>query len=209
MTKIILVLLTFFNISYCFASNFEANTTYDVCFTPNQNCTAHIVQAINQSQKELLVQAYSFTSVPIARALVDASKRGVKVKLILDKSQYKPKGYSSAKFFTNQHIPVWLDYRPNIAHSKIMIIDEKTVVTGSFNFTKAAQERNTENVLIINDAKLANTYRHNWLDRLSASRSLQAKKAVHHEAELPSDLSSEIQKLIKIGKKFFKLIKLD
>jgi phosphatidylserine/phosphatidylglycerophosphate/cardiolipin synthase-like enzyme len=48
-----------------------------VCFTSGGNCTALIVQALGNAKRTILVQAYSFTSAPIAKALLDAHKRGV------------------------------------------------------------------------------------------------------------------------------------
>ena len=83
------------------------------------------------------------------------------MEVILDKSQRTQK-YSSATFLHNQGIPVKIDARHAIAHNKVMIIDGETVITGSFNFTKAAEENNAENLLVIRDKKLAERYARNW-----------------------------------------------
>jgi len=107
------------------------------------------------------VQAYSFTSAPIAKALLDAHKRGVQVQVILDKSQRTEK-YSSADFLANQGVSTMIDANHAIAHNKVIVIDGETVLTGSFNFTKAAQENNAENLLIIRDPALAVQYAQNW-----------------------------------------------
>ena len=123
---------------------------------------------MDKAKKSLLIQAYSFTSVPIAKAMIDAKKRGVDVKVILDKSQFLQK-YSSAKFLMNQEIPIWKEDKVAIAHNKIMIIDDMITITGSFNFTKAAQERNAENVLIIEDPLLTKKYTENWFHRQKVS----------------------------------------
>ena len=112
-------------------------------------------------QAPILVQAYSFTSAPIAKALLNAHKRGVQVQVILDKSQRTEK-YSSADFLANQGVPTMIDAQHAISHNKVMIIDGETVLTGSFNFTKAAQEKNAENLLIIRDPALAAQYTQNW-----------------------------------------------
>ena len=133
----------------------------EVCFTPGQDCTSVIVVEINAAQQQILVQAYSFTSAPIASALVDAHKRGVDVRAILDKSQ-RTERYSSASFLVNSGIPTWIDDKVAIAHNKVMVIDGKIVITGSFNFTKSAQERNAENLLILHDPELASKYAQNW-----------------------------------------------
>jgi phosphatidylserine/phosphatidylglycerophosphate/cardiolipin synthase-like enzyme len=116
---------------------------------------------INKAKNTVLVQVYSFTSYRIAKALLDGYKRGVKVEVILDKSQ-RTDQYSSATFPYNSGIPVRIDAVHAIAHNKIMIIDGETVITGSFNFTKSAEEKNAENLLVIHDKKLAERYTKNW-----------------------------------------------
>lgn len=134
------------------------------CFTPGQDCTHQITDQISQAKHSILVQAYNFTSKDIANALIEAKNRGVKVKVILDKSQRKQK-YSLLHYIVDAGIPVWIDTKPAIAHNKIMIIDEKEVITGSFNFTDSAQKRNAENLVFITDTKLAQKYIQNWQNR--------------------------------------------
>jgi phosphatidylserine/phosphatidylglycerophosphate/cardiolipin synthase-like enzyme len=99
--------------------------------TPGDNCTDAIVQALGNAKRTMLVQAYSFTSAPIAKALLDAHKRGVQVQVILDKSQRTEK-YSSADFLANQGAPTMIDANHAIAHSKVIVIDGEVVITGSF-----------------------------------------------------------------------------
>lgn len=148
-----------------------SNAEYQLCFTPKGECTDLIAKAIDNAKKSVLVQAYSFTSAPIAKALVNANKRGVSVKVILDKSQFTDK-YSSSKFLLNQNIPLWKDAKVAIAHNKVIIIDDTTVITGSFNFTKAAQEKNAENVMLISHADVAKKYTQNWNERLKDSEKM-------------------------------------
>jgi phosphatidylserine/phosphatidylglycerophosphate/cardiolipin synthase-like enzyme len=134
----------------------------EVYFSPNNGSTAAIVREIGSARSEILVQAYSFTSEPIAKALLKAHQRGIRVEVILDKGQQTQK-YSSVTFLKNQGIPTWIDARHAIAHSKIILIDRQVVITGSFNFTKAAEERNAENLLIIRSRELSTRYLENWL----------------------------------------------
>jgi phosphatidylserine/phosphatidylglycerophosphate/cardiolipin synthase-like enzyme len=132
-----------------------------VYFSPHGGATDAVVSALEHATNTVLVQAYSFTSAPIARALVDAKRRGLKVEVILDKSQRTEK-YSEADFLKNEGVPPLIDAEHAIAHNKIMVIDEYLVLTGSFNFTKAAEENNAENLLLINDPQLAKQYAENW-----------------------------------------------
>ena len=134
------------------------------CFTPGQDCTHQITDQISKADHSILVQAYSFTSKDIADELIEAKNRGVKVKVLLDKSQRKQK-YSLLHYIVDAGIPVWIDSKPAIAHNKVMIIDEKEVITGSFNFTDGAQKRNAENLVFITDTKLAKEIIENWESR--------------------------------------------
>ena len=132
-----------------------------VYFSPHGGATDAVVDALNHATNSTLVQAYSFTSAPIAKALVDARRRGVTVRVILDRSQETEK-YSEADFLKNQDVPLLIDAEHAIAHNKIMVIDGYLVLTGSFNFTKAAEENNAENLLVISDPVLAKSYTANW-----------------------------------------------
>jgi len=133
-----------------------------VLFSPHGGCTAAIVSEIDRASREVLIQAYSFTSRDIARALVRALKRGVKVCAILDASNRTGR-YSAATFLDHAGAEVLIDAEHGIAHNKVMIIDNNTVITGSFNFTRAAEERNAENLLIIHDPAMAERYRENFV----------------------------------------------
>jgi phosphatidylserine/phosphatidylglycerophosphate/cardiolipin synthase-like enzyme len=139
----------------------ETPPTWQVYFSPHGGCTDAIIRELSKAKSTILVQAYSFTSAPIAKALLNAHKRGVKVEVILDKSQ-RTDQYSSVTFLYNSGIPVKIDAVHVIAHNKIMVIDGETVITGSFNFTKAAEANNAENLLVIHDNKLAERYTKNW-----------------------------------------------
>jgi len=153
--------------------------TLTPCFTPGEDCTGLIVRTVNSTKTELLVQAYSFTSYPIINAIARAKMRGVKVRVILDKSNETGR-YSGATYLVNHGIDPLIDYRVAIAHNKVMVIDGRTVITGSFNFTKAAQSRNAENVLIVSDdPEIAASYRQNWERRASASRPYDQWKNRH------------------------------
>ena len=132
-------------------------------FSPKGGCTQAIVRELKAARQSILIQAYSFTSAPIAAALVEAARRGVLIEVVLDKSNKTGK-YSAADFVAHAGIPTWLDEKHAIAHNKVMILDEATVITGSFNFTKAAEESNAENVLILRSPELASRYTQQFIE---------------------------------------------
>ncbi len=147
----------------------NATGTIEVAFSPNGGGAKLIIKAIGETKQSIKVQAYSFTNVEIAKALLAASKRGVNVRIILDKSQKTDK-YTSATFLANSGLLVRIDDDFAIAHNKIMILDDENIITGSFNFTKAAEERNAENLLVIRGNKeLAKLYLQQWQWRWDAS----------------------------------------
>ena len=153
----------------------ETKPAWKVYFSPRGGATDAITGELNNAKKTVLVQAYKITSAPIAKALADAQKRGVKVEVILDKSQQTDK-YTSATHLYNEGIPVRIDARHAIQHNKVMVIDGEIVITGSFNFTKAAEEKNAENLLIIHDQKLAELYIKNWNHHAEHSKPYQRIK---------------------------------
>jgi phosphatidylserine/phosphatidylglycerophosphate/cardiolipin synthase-like enzyme len=132
-----------------------------VYFSPKGGCTQAVTNALNRATNEVLVAAYSFTSVPIASALNKAHVRKVKVSAILDSSNESAQ-YSMIVYLRNQGIPVRVDSEHAIFHDKYIIIDRQIVLTGSFNYSKAAEESNAENLLIIRDKKLALEYIKDW-----------------------------------------------
>jgi phosphatidylserine/phosphatidylglycerophosphate/cardiolipin synthase-like enzyme len=138
-----------------------ASTHWSVYFSPQGGCTEAVVEALGQSKTTVLVQAYTFTSSPIAKALVKAHRRGVKVEVVLDESQ-RTERYSLASVLHTGGVPCFFDAQHTTAHNKVMVIDGQTVITGSFNFTKAAEESKAENLLVIQDADLAAKYTQNW-----------------------------------------------
>jgi len=164
-TRSFRTLYVFFFLTFLFPAQAQQRAaqrgTFAVYFSPNGGATSAIIHSLDDAKEVILVQAYSFTPVPIAEAVIRAHKRGVKVRVLLDKSQRGQK-YSAVDFLISAGIPTLIDAAHAIAHNKVTIIDNETVVTGSFNFTKAAEERNAENLLIICSKELAARYCSNW-----------------------------------------------
>ena len=140
-----------------------------VYYTPGDDAEGAIVAKIEAAKQSIYVMAYSFTSVPIAKSLAAAAARKVDVHVILDKSNEGAK-YGASDYIAGRVAEVLCDFVVAIAHNKVMIIDERTVITGSFNFTKAAQKSNAENLLILESTDLAKSYRANWERRRAVSR---------------------------------------
>ena len=135
----------------------------EVLFSPKGGCQDAVVREIKKARREILVQAYSFTADPLTYGLVEAKKRGVNVEVILDKSN-EVERFSDLNILLENGLHPLIDSEHAIAHNKVMIIDQKVVVTGSFNFTNQAENQNAENMLIIKGhPEMASKYRNNFM----------------------------------------------
>lgn len=130
------------------------------CFSPQQNCTKELIETLRNANKSIYVQAYSFTNHDIAMALIEAKGRGVNVQVYVDKKRIKEKHCKINKLIEAK-IPVIVQKSNNLAHNKIMIIDDEIVITGSFNWTNNAL-KNEENLNFIKSKELVQSYLDNW-----------------------------------------------
>lgn len=140
----------------------------EIFYSPKGGCEDAIVNMLRAAKQTIFVQAYSFTSKPIVSALVAAAKRGVKVQLILDRSNLTQKS-SEADEAAFAGLKVKIDAKHEIAHNKIMIVDGESVITGSFNFSRNAEENNAENLVILRSKDVAARYTANWQDHAKHS----------------------------------------
>jgi phosphatidylserine/phosphatidylglycerophosphate/cardiolipin synthase-like enzyme len=146
-------------------------------FSPKGGVTDLVVSELGRARREVLVLAYSFTSQPIAKALVEAKTRGVHVEIILDHSN-ELDAHSDLHFFLEQKLTPVIDAHHAIAHNKVMIIDGRTILTGSFNFTNQAENENAENLLVIKGhPELVKLYLNNFHAHKEHARAAEPKVA--------------------------------
>ena len=128
---------------------------------PGESPTAALVRHFDAEDKEILCEVYSFTSRPIAEALIRAHARGVLVRVISDRTNLSGKG-SVTPDLEAAGIEVVYDHEHAIMHDKVAIIGRKWLATGSFNWTAAAENKNAENLKIILDPEDARFYAEEW-----------------------------------------------
>lgn len=158
----------------------------NVFFSPKGGCEEALVQLLKTARREILVQAYSFTADPLTFGLVEAKKRGVEVEVILDRSN-EVERYSDLNILLDNGLHPLIDAEHAIAHNKVMIIDKKIVVTGSFNFTNQAENQNAENLLIIRGHKeLVAQYRNNFM-----AHKQHSKPAARNQSAKPQPATPE------------------
>ena len=144
-------------------------------FSPKGGCQEAIVAELRNARREILVQAYSFTADPLTYGLVDGKKRGVNVEILLDKSN-EVERYSDLRIFLDQGLDVHIDADHAIAHNKIIIIDQRVLITGSYNFTNQAEGENAENLLIFRgQPELIRKYRENFFQHKAHCKVAQVR----------------------------------
>jgi phosphatidylserine/phosphatidylglycerophosphate/cardiolipin synthase-like enzyme len=150
------------------AASVTSGAAIAVCFSPEEDCAAFAVRAINNAQREILVGAYGLTTGSgIVEALVRAKGRGVDVRLIADKTTPCP-ATNGIEPLAAAGVPIWIDGQARIAHAKTMVIDEAVTLTGSMNWTNGAA-RNSEDLNLISSPAVAAAYAAHWRERLAVS----------------------------------------
>ncbi|EMJ5884552.1 phospholipase D family protein [Enterobacter cloacae] len=137
-----------------------AAPSIDVGFSPaiSHSASEIVLSGIKSARNSIDVAAYSFTSQPVATALIAAKRRGVAVRVVADQKANNDR-YTAVSFLTNQGVSVRLNSQYAIMHNKFMIIDGDTVQTGSFNYTASAVSRNAENAIRVKGvSELAKAY---------------------------------------------------
>ena len=152
----------------------HAQADVSACFVPEERCTGEITAVLDSAQTEIRVQAYAFSSRPIAAALKAARDRGVDVQVVVDRSNESHRG-GVTDGLAAAGVGVWVDWSPAIAHSKVMIVDRHLVVGGSFNYSAAADSRNAENVTFIDSPVVAGWFLANWQARRDVSEAWRGK----------------------------------
>lgn len=156
MKHLILLLITLFVAQSSTAQTYLVQT--EVYF---ENIEKKIISEIAKSKKSIYVQIFKFNSKPIARALIEAKNRGLDVRVIIDGTEAK-KAKNCAKILHKAGLSTFVDNKHSTMHNKVMIIDNNRVITGSFNYTKKADQKNAENILVISGSEISDRYLDHW-----------------------------------------------
>jgi phosphatidylserine/phosphatidylglycerophosphate/cardiolipin synthase-like enzyme len=145
--------------------------------SPKGGCTDAIIREIKKARREILMLAYSFTAKPVAEALLEAKGRGVHIEILLDRSN-EQETCTELSFMIEQGLVPQIDAQHAMAHNKVILIDGRTLITGSFDFTAQAEAENAENVLILRGrADLVQAYRDNFMEHKSHCQAPKMKPA--------------------------------
>jgi len=156
--KISLICFTLLCLSILFLSSFSSIADTRVYFSLYDDPEAVIIEHLNKAKELICIAMYYFTDSELSQKIVNAKNRGVEVRIYLDSSQIDAQ-YSKARFFINEGIEnIRISSNGNLMHNKFAIIDNSIVLTGSYNWTASASERNDENLLVIDDEEIVARY---------------------------------------------------
>ena len=161
-------------ISLLFIFSFNALAKIEVYFSLYDDPESIIIKNIDNAKEFINIAMYTFTDREIAQAIIKARDRGVNIKIYLDRSQVNAK-YSKSRYFLNNGIEsIRISSNNYIMHNKFAVIDNKIVITGSYNWTASAGERNDENLLVIDDKNIIKKYQNQfnnlWNNKYSPER---------------------------------------
>jgi phosphatidylserine/phosphatidylglycerophosphate/cardiolipin synthase-like enzyme len=180
-TKFTIIALTIIILTLTLCLSPLAKT--EVYFSLSDNPQKEIIKNINQAEAFINIAMYIFTDKEIALPLINAQKRGVKVRVYLDKSQIESK-YSQSRFLVQKGIKVRISTNNYIMHNKFAIIDNRLLLTGSYNWTFSANNRNDENLMVIDDPELIEIFQNQFINLWTNKYSPERTKELFDKAKV-------------------------
>src|SRR5665648_657746 len=161
----------------------------EVYFSLSDNPQKVIIKNINQAQASTNIAMYIFTDREIALPLVKAHERGVKVRLYLDQDQVDYQ-YSQSRFLVQRGIKTRISYNNYIMHNKFAIIDNRILLTGSYNWTFSANNRNDENLMVIDDPETIKIFQNQFINLWGNKYSLERTQQLYKKANVNFPLTN-------------------
>jgi len=163
------------------------------CYTPGGKCMDAVVAEIGKARTEVLVQSRALTAKPVADALAAARDSGASVSVILDRSY--PFVQNSATYLaTIKGVPTFLDALHEVAGSNVIVIDKSIVITGAMPFTPDADEKDADDLLIIESDSVAGSYISNWYDHKAHAEEFVPGSELQKQEPVPAQPKSEKKK---------------
>jgi len=143
------------------ASHPEGEQVVATCFSPGRSCSSIVVSWIERANKSVHVLMFTFTLGNILDSLIVANGRGVEVLVVLERDQ--DANQPAYETLRAAGIEVRQDNNPAFMHNKFAVIDAEIVITGSFNWTRSADETNDENLVVIASRDVASAFEHDFV----------------------------------------------
>lgn len=153
-------------------------------FSPRGQIAAQIIEAVSRAERSISLMMYEFSDGQIANALIAAVDRGIRMRVILDPGNSHLHDTCEPMLIAH-NVPTWVDNAHAIMHDKTMVLDNKLVITGSYNYTISAEYRNAESCLFISDPDIAMIFSANFNLHLAHSTIASGQRAGSNSAITP------------------------
>jgi len=200
-TKLTIITLTIIILTLILSLSSLAKT--EVYFSLSDNPQKAIIKNINHARVSINIAMYVFTDKEIAASLINAQKRGVKVRVYLDRSQIES-SYSASRLLVQKGIKTRISTNNYIMHHKFAIIDNRILLTGSYNWTFFANKRNDENLMVIDNPEIIEIFQKQftnlWTNKYSPERTKELfdKAKIYFLPTSPTSTNTE-DKVININ----------
>jgi len=158
----------------CWASRMDAQQI-ETYFSPNGGCAAATIKQINAATTSIDVAAYICTSSPLANAIIEARKRNIAIRIIVDRAQ-EAATTPAPKILKSAGMDMRTDPQEKLHHNKYVIIDRSIVITGSYNWSDNAEHNNAENLVVIHDTATAAAFAADFAKHWNHSRPFVARQ---------------------------------
>jgi len=186
---ILIIILTF-------TFSFKSIAKTEVYFSLDDDPESIIIENIDKAKESINIAMYTFTDSDIAYAIVEAKNQGVDIKIYLDKQEVNAQ-YSKSRFFVNEGIEkIRISSNNYIMHNKFAVIDNKIVITGSYNWTASAGERNDENLLVVDDQEIVKRYQDYFYDLWNNKYSIERYNELLSHPGIRSRIARKLSKEI-------------
>ena len=188
-------ILAFLVLILCITISISTLAKTEVYFSLSDNPQKEIIKNINQAEAFINIAMYIFTDREITLPLIKAQERGVKVRLYLDKDQVDYQ-YSQSRFLVQNGIKTKISSNNYIMHHKFALIDNRLLLTGSYNWTFSANKRNDENLMVIDNPKIIEIFQNQFVKLWTNKYSLERTQKLYEIAKvdfLPTSPKPEVQ----------------
>ena len=133
-------------------------TDMEVYFSPDDGVANRIYEILNEAEESIYFMAFSFTTDEFGEIIREQAENGLTIAGVMEEEQVKSNVGTEYDFFKQAGLDVVIDGNEGQMHHKTMIVDEKIVITGSYNLSRSAETRNDENVLVIYNEKITDFF---------------------------------------------------
>jgi len=129
-------------------------------FSPERSVIPEIARTIAAAENEVLIMAFSFTNRTLGEAALGRAETGVSIRAIFESlgSDADTSYFGQIQRDRYPNVKVRRHISNGLMHHKVIIIDRKTVIFGSYNFTESADSKNDENIVIVHDPDFASYF---------------------------------------------------